>query len=356
MRFIKRKYLVYILTAFVVTSCSKNPTLKITFDKNSEGSATLHNTITQRVDSVKFSKNSLLFCLEEINEPTLFYLMFDKINDINRPIYIILSDMETQINMDELVAINITSNNVKDLYPNRPKFIADPNKNEEFYKFQDLWFNFYSDVTKPYLDITQRKEIHTKFIDNAESVIRAHKDKLVSAMMIDFLMNENLIELDKIQLFYSYLEPDIQKSVLGKKISHEVGFKTNTQAPIFTFQDYHGDSYSLDGLKGKKVLLHFWSSTCSPCIEETPALKRLILENKDLVLINISLDTDKSKWILGMERMGISDLINFCDYKGINGKITSDYHIKSIPANYLIDEQGKILIKAQTIEALTDIL
>lgn len=350
----KSKYLACILSLFAVISCGKGTMLKVTFDKDLEGSATLYNTITQQVDSIRFSESVLLFSSKEVHEPTLFYLMFDQINDINRPIYIILSDQETHINLDELVAANTTTHKVKDLYPNRPRFIVDPNNNEEFYKFQDLWFDFYSDVTKPELDIAQRKEIHSKFINNSESVILENQDKLVSAMIIEYLMNNNLIELDKIQLFYSYLSTDIHKSVIGTKISHEVGFEKNIQAPLFSFNDYHGESYALERLKGKKVLLHFWSSTCAPCIEEIPALKRLALAKRDLVIIYVSIDTDRSKWISGMKRLGISDMINFCDFEGINGEITSDYHINSVPANYLIDEQGRIVLKTQTIDAIID--
>jgi hypothetical protein len=55
-----------------------------------------------------------------------------------------------------------------------------------------------------------------------------------------------------------------------------------------------------------------------------------------------------------MEKFGIGDMINFCDYNGTNGKITKDYHINSIPANYLLDENGKVLSKEETLKRLID--
>lgn len=347
------KNLFYILIAFTFVGC-KTATLKVTIESQYSSEAYLYNTITQEIDTIKPSGNTFVANPSDLEKPTLYYLMFDKINDINRPIYIILSKQETHIKFYDLIAVNDNSKNIKDVYPNRPLFMSDPNKNGEFYRFQDVWIKFYHNITKPGLIVEDRKQLYTKFLNESENIIKQNKNKLVSAFIIDYLMDNNLIELDRIQLFYSYLEPNIQKSFIGQKIKSEVGFGTQTLAPKFSLRDYHGNNYSLDSLKGRKVLLHFWSSSCAPCMKEIPDLLKLAKEKNDLVIINISLDTDQSRWISGIERLGITDMINFCDFKGSNGEITSDYHIKSIPANYLIDERGRILIKEQTIGGLMD--
>jgi thiol-disulfide isomerase/thioredoxin len=345
------KNLFYILAILILVGC-KTETLKITIEGEYSGEAHLYNTETQKIDTIESSGNRFSINLEDIQKPTLYYLTFKNINDLNRPIYLILSNQETQIKFNELITVNENPQNIKDAYPNKPLFLTDPNKNEEFYRFQDLWIKFFDNVTKPELDIEARKGLYDDFISNSENVIKENNSELVSACIIDFLMNDNLIQLDKIQLYYSYLESDIQTSFIGKKIKREVGFDNNTVAPKFMLQDFHGNNYSLDSLIGKKVLLHFWSSTCAPCVKEIPELLKLANENKDLIIINISLDTDKSRWISGMERLGIINMINFCDFNGASGDICKDYHIKSIPANYLIDSKGSILLKTETIEGL----
>jgi len=347
------KKLFYILVLLTFLGCKKE-TLKVIIESEYSEEAYLYNTETQKTDTIKASGNRFVAHLPDIKKPTLYYLMFKEINDVNRPIYLILSDEETEIKFNKLTAVDEKSQNVRDFYPNKPLFLSDPNKNEVFYQFQDLWMTFFNKVTNPELDYEARKGLYDNFISNSENILKANRNKVVSAYIIDYLMKYNLIQLDKIQLFYSYLEPNIQTSSVGQRIKKEVGFENQTSAPRFSLQDFHGNNYSLDSLNGKKVLLHFWSSACAPCIKEIPELIRLASEKKDLVIINISLDLDQRRWIAGMERLGITNLINFCDFKGANGKICKDYHIKSIPANYLIDENGNILLKNKTIQGLSN--
>lgn len=280
--------------------------------------------------------------------------MFNNINQHNRPIYLILSKKETEIKFNELIPVKSNSHDIKELFPNRPVFLSDPNFNQEFYVFQDLWMNFYNDISNPDFNYDDRKKIHAEFISKSEEIISQNKDNAVSAFIIDYLMLNNLIKLEKIQSLFSNLSPDVQNSFIARKIKDEVGLEKYTLAPKFTFNDFYGINYSLDSMKGNKVLLHFWSTTCAPCVKEIPDLLRLSEKYNDLIILNISLDTDSTRWVSGMKKMGIIDMANYCDFNGIKGKIAKDYRIKSIPANYLIDEDGKILSKNETIGGLVD--
>ncbi|MGQ1788068.1 TlpA family protein disulfide reductase [Saccharicrinis sp. GN24d3] len=341
----------YILGFITIFGC-KSESAVLTIESDYSGEAYLYNTVTQKIDTIMSSGSGFFINSLSLESPTLFYLVFKDINDFSRPFFLILSNQETQIKFNDLIPIICNTQNYNDCYPNRPLFLSDPNKNEEFYKFHDLWIQFSNNVIKPELDIEARKGLYESFISTSEKLIIEDKDLYVSASIIDFLMNNNLIQLDKIQLFYSYLEPDIKLSFIGQKIKKEAGFDIQTPAPKFSFQDFNGINYSLDSLIGKKVLLHFWSSTCAPCVKEIPALKELAKEDNGLVIVNISLDTDKSRWISGMERLGIIDMINFCDFNGAKGRICQDYHIKAIPANYLIDEKGNIVVKKETLQGI----
>lgn len=337
----------------LLLSCTSKP-LTIHLENGEIGEAYLYNTETLSVDTLFVSGNSVSFQYSDLSEPTLFYLMFENINNVSRPNYIILSGQNTSVKFKKLTAVNYNSFNIRDLYPNSPVFIKDPNNNGSFYDFQELFLNFYADIENPNLELADRKRLHSEFIAASGQIIKMNNDKLVSAFIIEYLMINNLIDLEKLQLFFSLLDEEIQSSTIGQKISKEAGFKANTVAPEFALQDYYGDYYSLDNLKGKKVLLHFWSSTCAPCIEEIPTLLEITKTNPDIVIINVSLDTDKERWIEGMKRLGIIEMINYCDFKSTTGKLVSDYHINGIPANYLINEKGEVLAKEQRLENLMD--
>lgn len=68
--------------------------------------------------------------------------------------------------------------------------------------------------------------------------------------------------------------------------------KINTPAPDFTLTDLHGSKVSLSSLRGKVVLLNFWSTTCPPCVVEIPSLTDLYREFRvqGLVVLGIALD------------------------------------------------------------------
>jgi thiol-disulfide isomerase/thioredoxin len=65
------------------------------------------------------------------------------------------------------------------------------------------------------------------------------------------------------------------------------------RAPNFTLKDLKGATWTLESLRGKVVLLNFWSKTCGPCLEEMPSLAELaqILKDRtDVVVLAVSID------------------------------------------------------------------
>lgn len=62
--------------------------------------------------------------------------------------------------------------------------------------------------------------------------------------------------------------------------------------PDFTGKTLDGKSYQLSAMKGKVVIVNFWASWCSPCIEEVPSLIKLVNEMKgDVQLVAVSEDS-----------------------------------------------------------------
>jgi peroxiredoxin len=65
------------------------------------------------------------------------------------------------------------------------------------------------------------------------------------------------------------------------------------RAPDFSLKDLHGSTVTLDSLRGKVVVLNFWTKTCGPCLEEMPSLAELtqiIRDRPDVVVLAISVD------------------------------------------------------------------
>src|SRR5271154_3010614 len=65
------------------------------------------------------------------------------------------------------------------------------------------------------------------------------------------------------------------------------------RAPDFALKDIHGDTVTLESLRGKVVLLNFWTKTCGPCLEEMPdlaELTKILRDRTDVVVVTVSVD------------------------------------------------------------------
>ena len=121
-----------------------------------------------------------------------------------------------------------------------------------------------------------------------------------------------------------------------------------SDAPDYSFVGRSGNIYTKESLKGKVVMMNFWSVNCGPCIMEIPVLNKLHFDykdNQDLVLISVLLDKeeDLQRYLDGRfsKRQIFFDVVP-------NSKtaMKNDFKIvKSYPTNLFIDRQGRIYMR-----------
>ena len=109
----------------------------------------------------------------------------------------------------------------------------------------------------------------------------------------------------------------------------------------------NGETLSLDMFKGKYVLVDFWASWCKPCIDNMrPLIDIKKRYTNDFEVCAITLDKLPGAWKNRIESVGMQDFSHFVGVDFSTGKMYQDIEalgFKSIPQNYLLDRNGKII-------------
>jgi peroxiredoxin len=176
--------------------------------------------------------------------------------------------------------------------------------------------------------------------------VLAHPKSIVSLQeLLNWTSDANYKEAKAI---YDGLDPAIKKTEKAKEIEVRLAnlekVALGNPATDFTQKDIHGKDVSLSSYKGNYVLLEFWASWCGPCRAENPNLRAAYEKYKDkgLNILAVSLDDDSGKWKKAVEKDALP-WAQVSDLKGWSNIAAIQYGVRGIPANFLIDPQGKIV-------------
>ncbi len=94
-------------------------------------------------------------------------------------------------------------------------------------------------------------------------------------------------------------------------------------------------------LKGKVVFINFWATWCPPCRAEMPMIQKLYNDYKDKVAFVFVTNENWST----VENFYKKNSYDLPSYNSISSPPNKLSETNSIPATYLLDKEGNILIK-----------
>lgn len=114
-------------------------------------------------------------------------------------------------------------------------------------------------------------------------------------------------------------------------------------APDFSITADNGRTITASNFGGKLLLLNFWATWCTPCIQELPSLDEFQRQfaNSGLVVLGVSADKDEKAYRRFLSRVNVS----FLTARDPENKISADYGTFQYPESYLINREGKVVMK-----------
>jgi thiol-disulfide isomerase/thioredoxin len=319
------------------------------------------------VDSVKISSDGTFSFKREIKQPS-FYLLKSKENNfltmllepgekitmkvhsdsLNYPISL-KGSKGTELMTEYNKTLRITIKKLKGLNsiyvqnqdkPELPKVI------ESLDSLAQIYLGEINTYTKKYIDDNLKSLV---------SLVALYQQVAPSVYVLNPVKDlKYFLKVDS-SMFSRYpnFEPVISLHDQVKELSSKVNATTNpahasasgSLAPEISLPTPQGDTIKLSSTRGSVVLLDFWASWCAPCRKESPNLLNAynMYHKKGFQIYQVSLDKTKDAWVKGIQDDHLEKWIHVSDVQYWNSIVVPLYKVESIPCNYLLDKEGRII-------------
>lgn len=203
-------------------------------------------------------------------------------------------------------------------------------------------------------------ESESEHIDGIDIVFSKISDSKVKALISEYLIKYyNKIEFNEAAQYIadnytSGCETAYKlEDLFNKKKFKE--FQIGDHLPDFTLPNQNNELVVLSRQLKKQpfTLLYFWKSDCETCENQHANFKKLSsnYQNQGMQVLSVSIDYDKFKMKNTIERNQIEFPV-YCDFKGAFSEQLAPFQVDKTPTVYLVNNEGKILLKNMIGNAL----
>lgn len=144
--------------------------------------------------------------------------------------------------------------------------------------------------------------------------------------------------------FVSLLKEEADRRLNMSLLSELLSEAGESGCPDLSLPDINSENVSLSSLKGKTVVLYFWSVNDVNQKMFNQELKSVYgkYEPEGLEIYQVCLDTDKTAWASAV-RIQKLPWINVCDGLGASSAAVSAYNVTALPSIFLIDKSWTVV-------------
>lgn len=109
----------------------------------------------------------------------------------------------------------------------------------------------------------------------------------------------------------------------------------------FRIADINGVLFDSSDLRGKIVFLNFWTTWCTACVAEMPAMEKLHqkLKDKDFAIVAINIKEPISR----VKNFVSTNNLTFITLLDSDGDITKNFNVFATPTTFIYGKSGQLL-------------
>jgi thiol-disulfide isomerase/thioredoxin len=161
----------------------------------------------------------------------------------------------------------------------------------------------------------------------------------------------------KTRILYSLFAAVLSFAIPGASQHPEDAFVGQMAPALKTSEWINSEPLTLDGLRGKVVLLDFWAWDCPECAKTLPDLKDLHARYADQGLVIVGVHTPRGEF-----EKNVEDVRRTVGEKGIEYPVTIDHdyltwldYLNNVwPTHFVIDQDGVIQLSHSGIGRIED--